>query len=334
VPPNKTDNDYDRWDVGLSATGSLLEFELAGVAVGTRVVAGVDYVDEDGESDNFLDFGFGPTPFPFDEDRETWGFFGEVEEKIGPHVVVSANLRYDSTSDERDRFSPGAGLTIDIPRTPITLFGSYGEGFKRPSFYALGDPLVGDPNLDPEESRGWEVGLRASSRDGHLRGQMSYFDIEVKDLIDFDAASFSLVNRGRLISRGVEIETSWQARDWVHFLGSVTFNPTDFEGTSLQPENRPKWRGFGELRLGPVHDVEFKLRVLAVGSSKASSFATGARQITLAGYERIDVRIGWTPRDWVELFFEIQNLSDRTYREAVGFESPGIAPRIGLTLRR
>ena len=29
----------------------------------------------------------------------------------------------------------------------------------------------------------------------------------------------------------------------------------------------------------------------------------------------------------------VENVSDRTYREAVGFESPGIAPRVGASLR-
>jgi outer membrane receptor protein involved in Fe transport len=73
--------------------------------------------------------------------------------------------------------------------------------------------------------------------------------------------------------------------------------------------------------------------LLLVGPVKASSFQTGDRQLTLNGYGRVDFRAGWTPCDDLELFFEIQNLTDRTYREAVGFEAPGIAPRVGLVWR-
>ena len=75
------------------------------------------------------------------------------------------------------------------------------------------------------------------------------------------------------------------------------------------------------------------MRVLAVGSSKASAAGIGGRVVTLNGYERVDVRVGWTPREWLSVFFEIENLTNATPREAVGFEAPGIAPRVGMTLR-
>ena len=92
-------------------------------------------------------------------------------------------------------------------------------------------------------------------------------------------------------------------------------------------------RGFGELTLTPVDSLEMSLRVFAVSSLKASSFATGGDVTTLAGYERVDLRVTYLHENWLDVFVEIENLTDRTYREAVGFESPGIAPRVGVTLR-
>jgi iron complex outermembrane receptor protein/vitamin B12 transporter len=335
VPPSKSGDEYERWDVSLISTWVLPEFELPMIDLRSRLVTGVDYVREDGESDTYLDFGAGFTRLPFFENRETVGFFAELEQGLGSYVVASASLRYDTTPDDRDRLSPSAGLTIDVPSTPLTLFGSYSEGYKRPSFYALGNPIVGNPDLNAEQSRGWEVGLRGSGLGGRLSGQLSYFDIEVENLIDFDNTGFvpRLVNRQELVSRGIELELTWQPLEWLRSRGGLTFNPTDFDGTSREPENRSRWRGFIELDLRPLPSIGASLRVLAVSSVKASSFHTGPRQITLAGYERIDVRLDWQPRDWIELFVEIENLSDRTYREAVGFESPGISPRAGASLR-
>lgn len=333
VPPSTAGDEYKRWDLSLTTDWRVPALDLAGTSIHSRIVAGIDFVWEDGESDTSLDFGGGPTRFPFFDDRRTIGIYGEIKERIGKFVVLSAGLRFDTTPDEQDRFSPSAGLTIEIPATTLTLFGSYGEGFKRPSFFALGNPLVGDPNLLVEKSRSWEVGLRARAFDDRLRGQLSYFDIQVDDIIIFDASIFRLRNERRLISRGVEIEFEWAASDWLELRGAVTYNPTDFEGTSLSPENRSRWRGFGELVVTPVDHLEMSLRVLAVGSLKASSFATGSRVTTLAGYERVDLRVAYLPEDWLEVFVEIENITDRTHREAVGFESPGIAPRAGVTLR-
>jgi len=166
-----------------------------------------------------------------------------------------------------------------------------------------------------------------------LRGQISYFDFQVKDLIDFNAAAFRLENRQRLISRGAEVEVAWKPLDWVDLRGGMTFNPTDFEGTSDPPLNRSRWRGFASIALEPTDTIELDLRMLFIGPSKASAYSTGGRIDTLAGYERLDVRAAWTVRDWIDLFVEIQNLTNATPREAVGFESPGIAPRAGITIR-
>ena len=116
--------------------------------------------------------------------------------------------------------------------------------------------------------------------------------------------------------------------------GAASFNPTDFGGTSRAPLNRPRWRGFLELHARPWPDWDFMLRALVAGSSKASAAAIGGRTITLAGYERIDWRAAWTALEGFEVFLEIENLTNRTHRESVGFESPGIAPRVGIALYR
>ncbi len=336
VPRSRSGDEYKRTELSLTTSWILPEFSAGQTGVGTRIGVGADLFLEDGESDTFLEFGppgSGFAPFPFYNNRQTVGIFGELEQSIGPYVIFSASLRYDTTPDEKDRFSPHVGLTVEVPNTNVTVFGSYGHGFKRPSFYALGNPLVGNDALRLERSLGGELGARARFFDGRVSAQVSAFSIEVENLIDFDDAAFLLVNQDRLVSRGIEVELEVEPADWFRARTGVTFNPTDFGGTSVEPENRPRWRGFAEILIVPHPKWEVGMRVLAVGSSKASAAGIGGRVITLNGYERVDLRVGWTPRDWVSLFFEIENLTNSTPREAVGFEAPGIAPRVGMTLR-
>jgi len=336
VPPTRSGDEYKRWDLAFVSTLTPPDLETATTNLQSKIVAGVDFVWEDGESDTFRDFtgtGLGPfTPTPFYDNRRTIGVFGELEEKIGDVLTLSGSVRYDTTPDENDQLSPAAGVAISIPHSPITLFGNYSEGYKRPSFYALGS-LVGNPNLRSEKSKGWEIGMRGELLEGRLRGQVSYFDLRVKDLIDFNPALFQLENRQRLVSRGVELELGWKALDWLDLRGGMTFNDTYFQGSGADPLNRPRWRGFGSVVIEPTESLEFTFRALAVGSSKASSFQTGGRVDTLAGYLRLDFRATWAALDWVDLFVEVENFTNTTPREAVGFESPGIAPRAGIMLR-
>lgn len=334
VPASRAGDEYQRWDVSLIGSGELPAFGGPVFAEGTRIVAGLAGAFEDGESDTALDFaGGGFAPFPFYDERRTLSAFGELEQPLGP-AVLSGSLRFDATPDEEDRLTPAIGLATAIPGTPLSVFGRYGQGFRRPSFYALSNPIVGNPALGLERSSGWEAGIRYRGLADRLGLQLGYFDLEVENLHDFDAQAFQIVDRGRLVSRGVELELSLRPVASVELLGAVSFNPTDFGGTSLAPLNRPRWRGFAEIRAHPFARWEFGLRVLAVGSSKASAAAIDGRTITLAGYERVDLRAGWTPLPGLDLFFEIENLTDRDHREAVGFESPGIAPRVGFVLSR
>ena len=336
VPPSRVGDQYERWDLALVSTWNLPKFETPVAPFETRVILGADVAWEDGDSSTFLDVSVTGTyePFPFFDNRRTVGIFCEIEQSIAEHATLSTSLRYDTTPDEDDRFSPAIGLAIEIPRTPVVLFGNYGEGFKRPSFYALGNPLIGDATLSIEKGRGWEVGLRGHALEGRLRGQISYFEIQVKNLIDFDAAAFSLVNQDRLVSRGSETEFGWKPFEWLDLRAGATFNYTNFAGSGgPDPENRPRWFGFGEIAVEPIDTIELNLRVLAVSSVKATSFRTDGRVDKLSGYARIDVRAAWAAFEWLDLFVEIENLTNQTYREAVGFESPGIAPRAGVTIR-
>ena len=332
IPASRNSDEYERTDFA-----TILDLDLwekadgeGGLAYETRLVTGVEAIWEDGESEGAF---FTPAPLPttFHDDRRTVGVFGTLEQSILRHLTLSGSLRFDTIQGENDRLSPSVGVTIGEAGSPFVLYGNWGEGFKLPSFYALGNPLVGSPTLRKERSRGWEIGLRARNEDGTLRGQLSYFDLRVRDLIDFDGAT--LVNRSRLISRGIEAEVSWDANDWLSLRAGGTWNYTDFEGSPDAPRSRPRLRGFAEIIGRPIDELTLTLRVLGVSSIKSESLVTGFAQTTLNGYERLDVRAAWTPCDTLELFVEVENLTNATPREAIGFESPGIFPRAGLVLR-
>ena len=70
-----------------------------------------------------------------------------------------------------------------------------------------------------------------------------------------------------------------------------------------------------------------------VALADLAALVTGFAEQTLHGYERLDVRVGWTPCESLEIFAEVENVTNATPREAIGFESPGVFPRAGIVLR-
>ena len=344
VPPTVSSSDLDRTKLSVLGTATPIP--------SLQFTTGADIEWEDGKSPTVyqIDFGMGVMPVSagFKLDRRVVGWFLEGNYDFDWGVALSGSVRGDfsethlalsgaATDDlpktHRMHWSPNLGATVQVPRTPVTLYGSWGEGFKLPSFFALGNGLAGNPRLAPERSRGWEVGARGSFFDDRLFTRIAYFDIEVAGLIDFDPEKFKIVNRHRLESRGVELETEVAIMRRLRFGGSATFNPTNLVNDPVDVRNRPRWQGELHLAAQPIPSLEIGVRALFVGSVKATSNPTGVDAVSLDDWQRVDFTAAWIPRDWIKLYLVIENLLDANYSEAVGFPAVGIYPRAGLELR-
>ena len=325
VPPTQSSSTLNRTKLSVLGTATPIP--------ALRLTTGTDIEWEDGKSQTAYDFG-GPDPVAagFALDRHVAGWFFEGSYDFDWGLALSGSVRGDFPEKYRAEWSPNLGATLLLPRTPVTLYGSWGEGFKLPSFFALGNGLVGNSGLDPERSRGWEVGARGSFFDDGLFTRITYFDLEVENLIDFDPATFLLVNRDRLRSRGVEAEIDVAAMNRLRFGGSATFNFTELVGSPVDLRNRPRWRGELHVSAQPIASLEIGVRALFVGSVKATSNPTGFAATSLDEWQRIDFTAAWTPRERIRIYLAIENLLDANSREAVGFPAVGIYPRAGAEL--
>ena len=87
--------------------------------------------------------------------------------------------------------------------------GAWGKAFKLPSLYALGHPLVGNPDLAPERGESQEIELSQQLLDGKARWSATWFDGEFRNAIDFDSGPPPmLVNRNRVDTDGFELAGS------------------------------------------------------------------------------------------------------------------------------
>ena len=82
----------------------------------------------------------------------------------------------------------------------------YSEGYKLPSLFALGYPLIANPELEPERGRSMSVGLE--HRSGERRLRLARLQNRFENLIDFDVERFTNVNRARVRNRGIELEAA------------------------------------------------------------------------------------------------------------------------------
>src|SRR5690606_6409510 len=90
----------------------------------------------------------------------------------------------------------------------VSLHASAGTAFKAPSFYALGNPFIGNPDLKPESSTAFELGFDWRM-DRANRASLVLFRTRYRNLVDFIPADPPrLANRSRVTSQGVAASLS------------------------------------------------------------------------------------------------------------------------------
>ena len=324
VPPNGAENDLERQNVALRAT----------LQSPRRVIAtiGIDYQRESGQSDGYVDFAPDVrVPNNFDLDRQIIGVFAEGRVLLADPWIVQASVRTDNPDGVSDETTGKLGTVYRLPNGTTRLRANWGSGFKLPSFFALGSPLVGEPNLRPETSNSKDVGVTQEFLAGAGEFSVTLFDNEYKDLIDFDPETFRNVNRSKVTTQGVEAAASWSPSTAVSLRGHLTYTDIDVKDSDRELLQRPDWRGGAAVRWTPAADWLLDLDWLYVGDALDSSIPTGLRE--LDAWHRIDLSLAWMATPRLRVALAVDNLLDAEYEEAVGFPAAGIRPRLGVRYR-
>jgi outer membrane cobalamin receptor len=310
---------------GVSAEGAADLGETATVAVG------VDAESEQGESDAVLSYGPLTIPAPFKATRDRIGAFAEYSWHPVAGWLIQPSVRADEAQDYRPRLTPRFGLRVPVGND-LTVRMNAGTGFKRPSFYAVSNPLVGNPALKPERAQAFDLGVERRLKGGRGVIEISCFSCRYRDGIDFDPGPPPrLVNRNVIRSDGAEVALRLQAAESLEFMLSGTVADVRSEPGGRPLRGRGRTQGALRVRWQPTATFTVEASVGAVGSVFDSSVPTG--DVFLAGWWRADFAARYQVRRGVALTAAVDNLFDAKYEEAVGVRSPGVRLRGGLDVK-
>jgi vitamin B12 transporter len=297
-----------------------------------------------------------PGPFNADTTRRSVnndGYVGEYDMAIGDIAGVRGAVRYD----QNDFFANATTYRIEgFYRLSgmVRLRAAAGSGIKGPSqtelfgFNAGAFPFVGNPNLKPERSEGWEAGADLSLMDGKVRLGATYFDSTLHDEIFsvFGAPvalcavpgkplPFSCSTTGNeptdSTQKGLELFGDAKLSEAFSLVAAYTY--LDAKQNGIEEVRRPKnmasanltWHAPGDKGSvtltarynGEMTDEEFK------------NFST----VTLKAFTLVNLAGSYNLTGHVELFARVENLLDENYFEVVNFRTPGRAAYGGVRLR-
>ena len=244
--------------------------------------------------------------------------------------------------DHHDEF--GSQLTYRfasayvIPSFGTRIHGSVATAFKAPSLDELYGAssffgslaFRGNPDLDPEKSHGWEIGVEQPLFGDRVRLGVTYYHQRIRDLIEFVFGSPSTVkNVAEAQIHGFESFASLRISHRLRVRIDHTYTSAENRETGEDLLRRPSHKINLNAEARPIDPVTLSLGIVYVGHRKDVDAVTFGRKSS-GGYTVTNVAatLQLTPR-W-GLFGRIDNLFDRQYEDPDGFESPGFAGYVGL----
>lgn len=290
-----------------------------------RVAAGAEYVEERGRSDAQVDLGF-LIPAGFAIDRSIGSGFVEATVAASDRLEFTGGVRIDDPSGLDAEWSGRGRVAFQPAPSGPLLFASVSRGFKLPSLFALAFPLIANPTLKPETGTTAQAGLEQAFSDrGSLRIVM--FHNAFRDMIDFDPALFTNVNRSEVTARGISASFAAQPTASVRATGNVTY--TDIQ-SATPLRSRPDWQGALTLTWLPRADLQFDLGGRFNSSYLDSSVPTGLVQAD--DHVEVDVALRWRAMPRLQISLVVRNLLGADYEESVGFPAAGRVARLGARL--
>ena len=291
---------------------------------------GAAWLHERGVSEGTIDFGV-LIPADFRIERSIASAFAEATVRPAERLTATFGIRHDDPSTAAAEWTGRASARWQPLAEGPVLVGSWSEGYKLPSLYALAYPIIANPDLRPERSRNFDLGLEQAWADGRGLARVGYFHSRYSDLIDFDAETFTNVNRSRVTAQGIEAEIRAPLAATLAVQAALTYLDTDQPADAPPLRSRPEWSGLVALDWRPDPRLRLEASAAYTGEYFDSSVPTGL--VTLDPRLVVSAVAQYRLSEAVALTLTGENLLSEAYEETIGFPAPGPVIRLGLLFR-
>ena len=284
-------------------------------------------------ADNVLNLGFGTekrrgaSVGTFDEEADLDSWFVQDQWEVTDDIHVTAALRGDEHSTFGSETSHRVTLSGGWSDGRGRVHGSYGTAFRAPNFNELYFPFSGDPNLLPETTEGFDVGVEQRIGGSGVTLDLTWFDIDFDQLIEFDLTRFTFGNVAQASSTGAEFTLRYRPDIRASLEFSHTYNRTENKATGNLLARRPKNRTTAVAQVQPTDRFAAALMAAFVSDRIDSDGAA------MDDYTKVDLHASYTRFLW-QPFVRIENALDEDYFEVPGFVTPGRTFVVGVRLLR
>jgi len=271
------------------------------------------------------------------QNRRTVSAVMEYRAAFASGLDVQLGLRHDDNDLFKDKTSWSLGLSWQLPQAPLRLHASAGTGIVNPTYLELfgGYGYVGNPDLRPEENRGFDLGVEASLLDGQAILDVTIFrddlenEIQPSELELPDGTNY-YNQSGTSKRRGVEISGEWRATDALTLTTDYTYLDATEPDGSVEVRRPRHQFGLGVDYLVAEGRGSLSAELLHVSGNHDGQPWSGYQKKELPSYTLVNVAGGYDLTDQVRLTGRVTNLFDRDHEEVWGYATRGRAAYLGL----
>lgn len=296
---------------------------------------------------------------------KSWAAYAIDTIKFSPHIWATLGARVDHYDlDYRSSSLANATLLTNKatfanwqasltwkPSTPLTIYASFatssnptGEQFDGNSF-DYGGITAATQNLDPEQNKSWEAGIKWETADGKLLVTGAVFQI-VKDNAReaIGGGLFDLV--GKLRSRGFELGVSGTLFKRLQLFGGYTYTDARIIESATPANVGRRFANVPEHSFNLLATVQLASNFEIGGNLHYQSEffggqgAANAVPTRVPGYARLDAVVRWKPLHWLEARVNVNNVTDKLYYDAIyrsaspfAYVAPGRSATLTLTAK-
>lgn len=254
-----------------------------------------------------------------DESHFNYGFYLQSQWEIFKNFQLTSSLRYDNYQAYDSPVTWQQSFSYQIPATDTLLYAKVGKAYSPPSFQDLYFPGFANPNLEPEESFSYEIGLTQYFWQKKIRFTSAYFRNEIENLIQFDGILPQNISEAE--TWGVENFFTLQPWGFLSLSLGYTYLEANDEQAQIRLVRRPRHLFTSDLMVKP-----FSCLTLFLGAEwkreREDFDALTFQQRDMPDYLTLRSGVRWAISRYCSIGFRVENLWDEEYEEVSGYPAP------------
>ena len=295
------------------------------------LTAGYQFREQTGANDS--DYGFS------EKIISSHAGFGQMQLNLFDRFFATAGVRHDSfnTFGDATTYRVTGGYLVKETNTKIRS--SYATGFRAPTVNDLFFPNYGNPDVQPEESQSFDVGVDQTLFDDRVKISGGYFWNRYRDLIGIifnETICAPLSTYGSCAGNVASAKSQgWegavnvvmvQEQPWVKRLelrGQYTMTLTRDLMTGTRLARWPVDQAGLSLYYQPVDSLNMILDFRFVGSQFNNPARAQDETQRVGSFEVVNLAVNYEISEQFQAYVRVDNLFDEEYEEVLNYGTPG-----------